>query len=111
MKKDGSLQFRIQEMPAPEGLRERILARIELAKRHSAQIRAGLSALLAVFSLAAFVPVITYTAEQFYASGFYDYLSLLLSDRTLLLTYWREFALSLLESLPSLALLLLLPIV
>jgi hypothetical protein len=109
MKKEERLYSTLTEVRAPEGLCERILVRIELAKRRGAQLRAGLFGLLVVLTAGALVPVLEYTSQQFYASGFYDYLMLALSDHTLVTTYWREFGLTLLESLPSLALLLLIP--
>ena len=94
----------------PAGLFEAIMARIDAAKRRGAQIRAALFGAATFLCALTLVPVLQYTAEQLYASGFYDYLSLVASDHSLVLTYWREFGLSLVESLPSLALLLLLPI-
>jgi hypothetical protein len=94
----------------PEGLYEATLARVAEARIRLARIRAGLSACIALASFAVLVPVVQYTAEQLYASGFYDYASLFMSDRGLVFTYWREFGLSLVESLPSVALLVLIPI-
>jgi hypothetical protein len=94
----------------PQGLYAAVMLRIHLAQRRAAQMRAGLFAVVALASGAALVPVLGYTINQLYTSGFYDYLSLIFSDNSLVLTYWREFGLSLIESLPSLALLLLLPV-
>jgi hypothetical protein len=105
-----SLYSVLEAVEPPQGLYAAIMARIEAAARRSAKIRAGLFGLVVVASGAALVPVMQYTASQFYASGFYDYLSLILSDHSLVLTYWREFGLSLIESLPSIAILLMLPI-
>ncbi|HEV8666466.1 MAG TPA: hypothetical protein VN665_01280 [Candidatus Paceibacterota bacterium] len=110
MKKEGGLYRTLSTIEPPQGLYGSIMSRIDLAKRRAAKTRAGLSGLVAILSGAALVPVAEYTAQQFYASGFYDYLSLLLSDHTLVMTYWREFGLSLVESLPSLAILLFVPI-
>ena len=98
------------EVAAPNGLFEKVLARVDAARRRSAQVHAAAFAALVVLCAGALVPVLEYTAEQFSSSGFYDYLTLALSDHSLIFTYWREFSLSLLESLPSLALLLLLPL-
>ena len=92
------------------GLYHRVMERIALARQRAARIRTGLFGILAVVSGIALVPASQYAAEQFYASGFYDYLSLIISDRGFVFTYWQQFSFSLLESLPSLALLLLLPI-
>ncbi len=93
------------------GIYQAILTRIAYARQRSARVRAGLFSALAVLSGAALVPALRYAAGQFYASGFYDYVTLIFSDRSLVLMYWRQFSLSLVESLPSLALLLLLPLI
>lgn len=109
--KNGSGLYRtLDSIEPPQGLYRSVMARIELARRRQAQIRAGLFAVFACASGTLLVPVLEYTSGQLYASGFYEYLSLAFSDRTLVLTYWREFVLSLVESLPSLALVLLLPL-
>jgi hypothetical protein len=100
----------LMSVEPPQGLYAAIMARIELAARRGAPMGAGGFCALGLACGAVLVPVVQYTAQQFYASGFYDYLSLILSDHSLVLTYWREFGLSLLESLPSVALLLFLPI-
>ena len=110
MKKDEGLYRTLRVVEPPQGLYGAIMARVDLAKRRAAKMRAGLFGVVALVSAGALVPALQYTANQLYASGFNDYLSLMLSDHTLVLTYWREFGLSLIESLPSLALLLLLPI-
>ena len=101
----------LSTLEPPKGLYDIILARIDLARRRSAQLRSVVCAAIALLSGAALIPVVEYTLSQLYTSGFYEYLSLVQSDHRLVLTYWREFGLSLLESLPSVALLLLLPIV
>lgn len=110
MQKHPTLFTLLAEVPPPRGLYEAILARIDAAKRASARVRAGLFGAVAVLSGLALVPAVQYAFAQFYASGFYDYASLLLSDRSLALTYWRELSLTLLESLPALALLLVIPL-
>lgn len=97
----------IPDLALPEGLYDRIIARIADAKRRSARLQfavlAGLSAgLTGLLVLAA-----QYAMAESALSGFGSYLSLLLSDSTLVLTS-RDFILSLVDSLPALALLLLL---
>jgi hypothetical protein len=110
MEKGQKLRVYLHTIEPSVGLYAAIMERIAYAKRRQARIRSGLFAALAIVSGAALVPAFQYTAEQFYASGFYDYVALVFSDRGFVLTYWRQFSLSLVESLPSLALLLLLPI-
>ncbi|HEY5383157.1 MAG TPA: hypothetical protein VIJ88_01215 [Candidatus Paceibacterota bacterium] len=111
MKKEASLYQCLHTLEPKAGLYQAVLERIAYAKRRSARVRAGFFSALAICSGAALVPAMQYAAGQFYASGFYDYLTLIFSDRSLVLTYWQQFSLSLVESLPSLALLLLLPII
>jgi hypothetical protein len=99
------------EVKAPEFLYRAVLLRISALERRTARMHTALFSVLSIVFLVASVPALQYAGQQFYASGFYDYLALLFSDSSLVLTYWREFGLSLMESLPSLALLLLIPIV
>lgn len=110
MEKETTLYNALSTSPCPDGLYEAVLERVAAARIHAARIRAGYFATIALASIALLVPIVEYTAEQLYASGFYDYASLMASDHTLVLAHWREFGLTLIESLPSIALLLLLPI-
>ena len=105
------LQKVFAELKVPEALYRAVHMRISALERRSARVRAALFGFLSIVSLAALVPAVQYAAQQFYVSGFYDYATLMFSDSSLVVTYWREFGLSLMESLPSLALLLLIPIV
>ncbi len=43
---------------------------------------------------------VKYALNSFYQSSFYDYFSLIFSDRDMVLSNWKEFSLSLMESLP-----------
>ena len=62
---------------------------------------ARISSWLSAVSL---VVVFVNTVSQFQTSGFFNYFSLLFSDGGTVLSFWREFALSLAESLPWLGL-------
>src|SRR3989344_4709719 len=92
----------------PQHLFEAVLAYIALARRRAARIRLAALGTVMVVSVAALVPSINYAIHEFYASGFYDYLSLFFSDSSVAFGHWQELSLSLAESLPSLAVLLLL---
>jgi hypothetical protein len=96
----------LDELPLPLGLKSRIFARLALAKRRRARTRFALQSLVFFFSGVSLVPLAQYAGSEFYASGFYDFATLLFSDRVAVLSSWQEFTLSLLESLPSIALLL-----
>lgn len=87
-----------------------VLARIEVAHRRAAGFRlAALGAVIAISGFSLF-SAISYALNEFYTSGFYDFLSLFFSDSSVALAHWQEISLSLAESLPSLAILLLLSI-
>ncbi len=111
MKKGQQLQAYLHSVEPAPGLYQAIMLRINAAKRRAARVRTSIFGTLALASGLLLVPAMQYAGEQFYASGFYDYLTLIISDRGFVLTYWQQFMLSLLESLPSLALLLILPLV
>lgn len=111
MEKKADLSTYVSCIEAPAGLYQAILSRVAYAKRRAARIRTVLFGVLALTCAVLLVPVLQYAAEQFYASGFYNYLTLIISDRGFVFTYWQQFTLSLLESLPSLALLLVIPVV
>ncbi|NTV44412.1 MAG: hypothetical protein HGA67_01805 [Candidatus Yonathbacteria bacterium] len=81
-------------------LRQTILAGIEREEFRRARMRLATSAVLMPVSAFGIVYSIRYAAEALAQSGFYSYASLALSDSDVVLAYWREFALSLLGSLP-----------
>lgn len=88
----------------PAGLRERVLARVRQGERHRALRYLSVSAAVAVCSLLAIVWSGRLVWAGFSASGSLVYFSLLFSDTGAILPLWREFTLSLAESLPVLAL-------
>jgi hypothetical protein len=107
MNSEKSLEVCLAELPTPEGLYTAVLGRIVLARRRGAAVRLAGLLVVVLGSGAALISALRYAGEEFYDSGFYDYLSLVLSDHTFVLSSWREFSYSLIESLPSLALLML----
>lgn len=90
----------------PKRLYEQVLASVAAYRRRRASLElAGLGALSFVSTLGV-VFAAQYAAADFASSGFSAYLSLLVSDTGFALTS-REFLLSLIESLPSIAILML----
>lgn len=89
----------------PEGLLERIMARIKKEERVLLIKKVALFSAAALGSLFALIPAFQYALQEFHQSGFYQYLSLLFSDSGVVLVYWKEFAMSLAESLPVLGIL------
>ncbi|MES2203332.1 MAG: hypothetical protein V4474_03370 [Patescibacteria group bacterium] len=97
--------MKIHRAQLPEGLYERVLARVAHARQRAARVQFSLLAAVSCLLTLLFVPALQYAAQELYASGFYEYISLAFSDGSLVLGS-REFVLSLVESLPSLAVLL-----
>ena len=89
----------------PDGLLTAILTRIELARQRVARLRLVAFGTITFVSLVMLIPAVQYAMSEFYASGFYEYVSLFFNS--LSQGYWREILYSLTDSLPSLALLIL----
>lgn len=98
--------FREAEPPAE--LFSSILMRIALARRRAAQLRLTAFGTATFISVLLLIPAVQYAANEFYTSGFYDYASLFLDSFSH--GYSGELLYSLADSLPSLALLLLIAI-
>lgn len=90
--------FGLDQRPAPEKLYKAVLLRIGLEKKRDEKRRfivAGFSLTASIFAV---VPAVLSLANSLAASGFWKFVSLLFSDGSLVLTYWKEFSLTLLES-------------
>jgi len=96
-------QFRLYSMdklkPVKE-LRNNILFGIKQEERRRAKIYLFGYASIVPFSLVGVILSIRYVSEGFYQSGFYEYLSLLLSGDSTVYAYWKELSLSLIDSMP-----------
>lgn len=90
----------LERLEPSEKLRARILARIDFKIKRFATIRLVFSALATTASLVAVIPSFQYATREFSQSGFYRYFSLIFSDSGAVIASWREFSLSLIESLP-----------
>ena len=75
---------------------QRIAAR-RLAKARTAAALYGSTTLLGIGLL---IPAVSYTVSLAQQSGFTSYLSLLASDGTSIISYWKPFTLSVVESAP-----------
>ena len=105
MRKDYEKLFsRLEPLKPPEELFGKIMERI-----HRQERLAALRKRLIIFSiglagsLAAFVPALRLMQQSLAESGFAQFFSLIFSDFGIVLTYWQNFALTLLESLPALS--------
>ena len=83
-----------------ENLGKTICANLNKKERHIALLKLWVFACIALTSLGGLAPAVKILTSDLAKSGFYGYSSLLFSDGGLMLTYWREFALSVTESLP-----------
>jgi hypothetical protein len=73
--------------------------------------RIAIFSVIFVASLTAFIPAFHALQKSITESGFMQFLSLLFSDFEIVVAYWQNFALSLLESLPVLNLIMFLAVV
>ena len=98
----------LRAIEPPADLEARILARIDAAQRRVAHSRMTALRFTAVASSAGVIFAFQYAFEGFARSGFYQYLSLLFSDNAIVFASWKEFAFSLVESVPILCVTILL---
>ncbi len=97
--------FLISEVEPPRELFPTILTRIAFARRRGARLRLVGFGMATGVSVLLLIPVVQYVLSEFYTSGFYDYASLFFDS--LSRGYWQELLYSLIDSLPSFALLFL----
>ncbi|MCK9352259.1 MAG: hypothetical protein WCT49_05040 [Candidatus Paceibacterota bacterium] len=112
MDKDFQKLFNTLETLEPKkGAVSAVLFRIQHHKRRIARIKFTLLGLSSALSAAAIFPVISYTVSGFVSTGFYQYISLAFSDGGAILPYWKEFIMTLAESLPAFEISLLLAVI
>jgi hypothetical protein len=87
----------------PKGLSDLILNRINKRMVYSARLRFGVFAGLLIASAVMIVPAARYFISEFYNSGFYSYISVILSDGGLAMTFWEDFCFVLADSFPIMA--------
>lgn len=95
--------------PSPK-LFSKIMNRIQKEERILAVKKICVFSLIFVISAIAFFPAIIFLASEIKNSGFLQFASLAFSDFEIVKTYWQNFALTILETLPALSLALFLAI-
>lgn len=85
----------------PPGLSSRILSSIDQEIFTRNQYRARVAAWSAVLSLAVFLASLNVAGRDFFASGFWQLISLLISDLSFILSHSEDFLLSLAETFPA----------
>lgn len=92
----------------PKGLFEKVILRLKREQRIAAIRRLAVFGLTTISSALAFIPAFQMAKTGFAESGFGQFFSLLFSDFGIVVAFWQNFALSLLEALPVVSLLVLL---
>lgn len=95
----------------PSHLLETVLAGVHKNIERTRKIKFALLSTTTLLSLGASFPAFSYLMHSFTQSGFYQYLQLSLSDGTVLLSYWKDFGATLVESLPLTSLIAFLSII
>ena len=96
----------LDPVEVPEGLSASVITKIRKEQQRVARLRLALSAPLAFISGVAVVFTFQYLMQELARSGLGDYFSILFSDGGAVLTYWKEFTLSLVEQIPILSMIL-----
>lgn len=94
----------------PQDLETKILNKIYNERRKNTFIKTSFLGATSIASLFGLINVGVILWQSFVQTGFYEYLSLIFSDSSVLSTYWKEYTLSLIESLPLVGLISLLAI-
>ena len=101
MRQDYEQLFTHLQAPEPTvGLFVRIVAAIRTEQRRLAVRRIARCSLVLVGSLVLLVPAWQMVQTGLAQSGFVEFFSLMFSDTGLMATFWQNFAMVLLESLP-----------
>lgn len=85
----------------PVGLFHKIIARIREEHRlMSIRRRIFVFSSLSIISIAALIPIFNWTHQSFSEAGFFQFLSLIFTDTSVVLAYWKSFVMTLTESFP-----------
>jgi ABC-type phosphate/phosphonate transport system permease subunit len=102
----------LKPLEPPEGLFEKIVYCLREEQRFlNVKRRLVIFSIGLIGSVAAFIPVFKMVRTEFVESGFIQFFSLLFSDFGIVISYWQNFAMTLLETLPITSLILLLAVV
>ncbi len=94
----------LEDAPVPNGLKESVLLRIESEALKQRRIQMGFFVSASFASGFGTVFLFTLLLKSLSQSGLYEYLSLIFSDGGALVSFWKEFAFTFMESLPVLVL-------
>ncbi len=88
----------------PAGLLEKVLDCVHEKQKAAAKRKTIFIVAAFLTSAASLVPSFFYFTLQASKTGFLNYSSLMFSDMSVVFTYWRNFSIALLETLPTLSL-------
>lgn len=90
----------LSQITPPDGLYPKIIARIHVLEMRALFVRRVTLWGVSFISIVGLIPSLSYLVSAFALSSFGQYLSLVASDGDIVLLNWKEFAFSLIESLP-----------
>lgn len=90
----------MSEVEPPQNMLGSIMMKIQKREVREARIRFALTSLTSVISVVAMVFAFQYASQEFSQTGISQYFSLLFSDSGIIITYWKEFAMIIAETLP-----------
>lgn len=99
---------RLPKVEAPEALYHSVLMRVDAVRLRAMRIKFAVFSLLGFTAGISLIPLTSSAIAQAIESGFIDYASLVMTDGAVVLSYWQEFGITLIESLPILAITLIL---
>lgn len=100
--------FQSAKYETNDKLAESIWRKISFYNKRIFYFKIASFSFISLVSLIGLVPMFKILINDFAQSGFYEYLSLTFSNGGLFSSYWKEFMFSLLESLPTISIVLLL---
>jgi hypothetical protein len=106
MEKNLEKAFKNAKYEPENTLSNRIWHAILAKEQRVARIKIWAYSIVGAVSFVSLFPVISSLLRQFAESGFSEYLSLAFSDGGSVMLYWKEFVLSLADSLPATSLIL-----
>ncbi|MFZ2555614.1 MAG: hypothetical protein WAZ27_00545 [Minisyncoccia bacterium] len=95
---------KLRPIGAPQDLKRVILERIRMEEKRAAQRVVAVSAPFILASIAGVVWAVESAITSLAQTGFAEYVSLMFSDTSIIVTVWQPLMLSIIESLPFFAL-------
>ena len=87
-------------------LAKNIWQNLIIRNKNIARLKLGIFSFISLFSLIGLVPALKILLNDLTQSGIYEYLSLISSSGNSIFYYWKEFLLSIAESLPTMSIVL-----